>query len=311
MTDFLDNRHLLVRIFRCAVVVAGAWLSVALAHSQSARAQTAGPETPVASGVAQSSAAEVPVANPARPTVATPATLTPVGYLQFENGGFYGDDSPEFAHQFSLNQVTKLTMTPRLQLLALWGPLVQTSGVIGDGLPGNHPGDIQAGAQAVVVPGDGVRPTLSLSYIRDLHAGSSPDIDIGSFRQSGLFLWSEDLAGFHIDANGIFSEQVSGRVRRGQFGQTLSVSHAVGAFTVAGELWHFTQPLTKGNAVGNLWALSYSIRKNLVVDAGFNRGLTSSSTQWEGFGGFTYLLPHRLWKAGKEKAPGAPAPQNP
>ena len=51
-----------------------------------------------------------------------------------------------------------------------------------------------------------------------------------------------------------------------------------------------------GNAVGNLWEVSYSVRRNLVVDAGFNRGLTSSSTQWEGFAGFTYLLPHRLWR---------------
>ena len=29
---------------------------------------------------------DAPVANPARPTVSTPATLTPVGYLQFETG---------------------------------------------------------------------------------------------------------------------------------------------------------------------------------------------------------------------------------
>jgi hypothetical protein len=28
---------------------------------------------------------------------------------------------------------------------------------------------------------------------------------------------------------------------------------------------------------------------------GFNRGLTSTSTRWEVFVGFTYLLPYRLW----------------
>jgi hypothetical protein len=43
-----------------------------------------------------------------------------------------------------------------------------------------------------------------------------------------------------------------------------------------------------------LWALSYSVRKNLVLDGGFNRGLTSTSTQWEVFGGFTYLLPYKI-----------------
>ena len=107
---------------------------------------------------------------------------------------------------------------------------------------------------------------------------------------------SDDLGGFHFDINGIFSEQAAGVVRREQFGQTLSISHPLGPLTVAGEIWHFTQPLTSRNAVGNLWALSYPIRKNLVVDAGFDHSLTSSSTRWEGFAGFTYVLPHPLWK---------------
>ena len=34
-----------------------------------------------------------------------------------------------------------------------------------------------------------------------------------------------------------------------------------------------------------------------VFDTGFQHGLTSTSTQWEAFAGFTYLLPHRLWPA--------------
>jgi hypothetical protein len=46
---------------------------------------------------------------------------------------------------------------------------------------------------------------------------------------------------------------------------------------------------------GNLWAVSYAARKTLVFDAGFNRRLTDTSTRWEAFVGFTYLLPHRLW----------------
>ncbi|MGA8088478.1 MAG: hypothetical protein WCA10_14310 [Terracidiphilus sp.] len=239
----------------------------------------------------------VPEANPARPTVATPATLTPVGYLQFESGVLYADGSPGFSIQFSINQVMKLTVTPRLQFLGMFGPLANThraAGGIGDG---NQPGGIAAGVQGVVFPGNGAKPTISLSYAHTLYAGSAPDIDIGSFDQSATFLWSEDLGGFHFDVNGIFNQQSEGNVRRGQFGQTVSISHPLGPFTIAGELWHFTQPLTRGNAVGNLWALSYAVRKNLVIDAGFNRGLTSSSTQWEGFGGFTYLLPHRLWRS--------------
>ena len=152
-----------------------------------------------------------------------------------------------------------------------------------------------AGFQAFVLPGEGHKRTVSLSYIRRLYASPAPELDIGTFKNSALILVSGDLAGFPFDSNGIFSEQAKGIIRRGQFGQTLSISHPLRRLTVAGELWHFTQPLTGRNAVGNLWAVSYPVRKNLVLDAGFDHGLTSSSTQWEGFAGFTYLLPQRLW----------------
>src|SRR5256884_2246165 len=76
---------------------------------------------------------------------------------------------------------------------------------------------------------------------------------------------------------------------------TLFRSHPLGHFTISAEIWHFSQPFLHGNAVGNLWAVSYALRKNLVVDGGFDHGLTKTSTQWETFVGFTYLLPHRLW----------------
>jgi hypothetical protein len=255
----------------------------------------------VARVCAQSPTAETPEANPGRPTVSTPATLTPVGYLQFENGGLYAETSAEFTTRFGINQVTKLAVASRLQLLALSEPLVHATGTTGDALSGNRPGEVFAGLQAVVLPGEGHKPTVSLSYIRRLYESPAPEIDIGTFRNSALILLSDDFGGFHFDINGIFSEQAAGVVRRGQFGQTLSISHPLGPLTIAGELWHFTQPLTSGNAVGNLWAVSYPIRKNLVVDAGFNHGLTSSSTQWEGFAGFTYLLPHRLWGSHDER----------
>jgi hypothetical protein len=84
-------------------------------------------------------------------------------------------------------------------------------------------------------------------------------------------------------------------MRRAQFGQSLSISHALkGKLTLSGEMWHFTQPFLRGRALGNLWALSYGLRKTLVFDGGFNRGLTSTSTRWEAFVGFTYLLPRRI-----------------
>jgi hypothetical protein len=239
---------------------------------------------------------DVPEANPARPTVATPATLTPVGYLQFENGILYATGSDEFSSRFGVNQVTKLTVHPRLQFLVSSEPVVHT-GL--DGVKEFNPGDVLAGLQTVLLPGKEKRPTVAVSYFKHVYTGSAPDIDIGTPEHSLLLLISDDLLGFHFDLNGMFNEQRDNHIGRAQFGQTISISHPLRKFTIAAELWHFTQPFSNGNAVGNLWAVSYPVRKNLVVDCGFNRGLTSTSTQWEGFAGFTYLLPHRLWREKK------------
>ena len=237
----------------------------------------------------------IPEANPARPTVSTPATLTPVGYLQFETGGLGAVASPEFGTRIGINQVTKVALLPRLELFVQTEPYVHSSNSKG-GDKEIHPGEVFVGAQAVVVPGEGARPTISVSYVRRLYESPAPELDLGTFRESGIILVSQDVAGFHYDANAIVTEQTQGGVRRAQLGQTLSISHPLKKVTISGEISHFTQPFLRSNAVGNLWAISYPLRRNLVIDGGFDHGLTATSTHWEGFVGFTYLLPHRLWQ---------------
>ena len=233
-------------------------------------------------------------ANPGRPTVSTPATLTPVGYLQFETGFVPAYDSPEFSSRNSFNEVIKLAVAPRLEFLASAEPVAHfTAG----GATGNRVGDIFLGAQGVLYAGEGSKPTLAVSYFHRAYDGGAPEFDYGSPTNSFLILASADGKGFHYDANAFFTELEQGPVRRGQFGQSLTISHPfLKRFTLSGEIWHFTQPFLRGNAVGNLWAVSYTARKNLVFDTGFNHGLTGTSTHWEAFVGFTYLLPHRLWK---------------
>jgi len=248
---------------------------------------------------AQAQKSALPTANPGRPTVSSPATLTPVGYLQFENGIAFDDGSADFSTQFGVNQVTKLTVSPRFELQGLFAPFDYSTGETGSATRATQPGGISAGVQMVMLPGAGMKPTLSLSYVRSLYGGTAPDTDVGSALQGVTFLWSQDFGRFHVDMNGVFNEETQGDIRRAQFGQTLSISHPLGPLVVAGELWHFTQPFNNGNAVGNLWALSYAMRNNLVFDVAIDHGLTSSSTQWEGLAGFTYLLPRRLWKSRK------------
>jgi hypothetical protein len=247
----------------------------------------------VPSSAAQSEPPDEPEANPGRPTVSTPATLTPVGYLQFETGFLGASDSPEFSSRYGFNEVMKLSVAPRLELLASGEPIAHYTA---DGKTANSVADVFVGAQAVLSHGEGAMPTVAVSYFHRLYDGGAPELDFGSPTNSFLVLASADVKGFHYDANALFNELGEGSVRRGQFGQTLSISHPiVGKFSLSGEIWHFTQPFLRSHAVGSLWAVGYTARKNLVFDAGFNRGLTNTSTRWEAFAGFTYLLPHRLW----------------
>jgi hypothetical protein len=242
---------------------------------------------------AQSAESDEAEANPGRPTVSTPATLTPVGYLQFETGVLGASHSPEFSSRCGFNEVMKLSVSPRLELITSAEPLVHDRA---DGTSANGTAEVFLGAQAVVSYGEGSKPTISASYFRRVYDGGVPEVDFGSPRNAFLVLASADVKGFHYDANAIFNEQTQEVVHRVQFGQTFSISHpVVGKLLLSGEIWHFTQPLLRGHAVGNLWAVSYAARKTLVFDAGFNRGLTSTSTRWEAFVGFTYLFPHRLW----------------
>jgi len=235
---------------------------------------------------------DTPAANPARPTVSTPATLTPVGYLQLETGALGATDSPGLDSQFSFNEVIKYSPARWLEILASSEPFAYSTA---GGQSAKAPGDVDLGAQVVLHHGEGPNPTVTLSYLTRVYAGQAPDLDIASYRNSALLLVSGDVKGFHYDTNYIFNELVDGSVRRAAFGQTLSVSHHLGGkFGLSGEIWHFTQPFLRGNAVGNLWAMNYNPSKILVFDCGFQHGLTSTSTQWEAFLGFTYLLPRRL-----------------
>lgn len=234
-----------------------------------------------------------PAANPGRPTIATPATLTPVGYLQFETGVLSAKHSPEFSSTLGLNEVIKFSVHPRLELLLSSEPSARSR--VGHAVE-TDAGDLSIGAQAVIRPGEGPKPTLSASYFRQVYEGPAPNLDLGSPQQSLLLLASADVKGFHYDANGFFNEIVENAVRRLQFGQTLSISHPIaGRYGVTGEIWHFTQPFLHAHAAGSLWCVAYTARRNLVLDLGFDRGLTATSTRWQVFAGVTYLLPHRLW----------------
>jgi hypothetical protein len=282
------HRSNLHRMPRCLCFV---WIFLFPAATIAARSATGQSSQPAAQ---QDSQSDEPEANPGRPTVSNPATLAPVGYLQFETGTLGATGSSEFSTYYEFNEVIKLAVSRRIEFIESSAPVAHStlSGISANGI-----GDVFLGAQVVLLPGEGARPTLSASYFRRVYQGGTPDLDAGSPLNSSIFYASADVKGFHYDANAIFNEVLQGPVRRLQFGQTLSISHPLGkGFGLSGEIWRFSQPFLHGNAIGNLWAVSYAARKNLVFDAGFEKGLTGTSTHWEAFAGLTYLLPHRLWR---------------
>lgn len=295
-------------------------LAAVLALPLCSHAQSAAPDGP-------------PAANPSRPTVTNPATLPPTGYLQFEQGYLGSVGSPATADQFGINQVTKIAVHSRVLLQAQFQPWA-ASRAQGDTAYTHGFGDVLLGIQGVLYtphteaesspvtsrtdakdatsapaapqPKKTPVPTISLGYLGRVHTGTTGDIDLGSYSKSLLLLLSGDFGDWHYDTNYIVNEQSDGPVRRAQFAQTLSVNHPLSKnSSLAVELYHFTQPLVSSDAHGRmvaranlvdvLVAPSYTLRPNLVLDGGFSHGLTSTSTRWQSFAGFTYLLPHRLW----------------
>lgn len=274
-----------------------------------------------------------PAANPARPTASVPAVLPPTGYLQFEQGINRAATSPSgTAAQTALNQATKIALTSRILVEFLSQPFTYNTvfqpGILNNSFPSSsNLGDLDLGAQIVLLKSTGPRPTIDAGYIKRVRAGTAANLDAGDFSQSAVLYFSGDLPhGVHYDSDYQFNEQRSADngttvgvspahpVRRMQMVQTLSVSHAIfskstaGRLTFDAELEHYTQPLvtstnqhqpstTRANSIDLLITTPFAWRPNLVFDIAVVHGFTSTSTQWQGTAGVTWLLPHRLWPA--------------
>lgn len=240
-----------------------------------------------------------PAADPSRPTLTTPAHIPPAGYLQFEQGVLVVAGGQDFDTQVMMQQSLRLALARRFLVQSTSVPYARSTFY---GTGSNDTGDVTLTAQGLLTDynnGHAGKPTIALAYGHRVHSGTSPDYDNGSARQTLFLSGSGDVSHlFHYDTNILFNEVQQQGVRRVQFGQTLAISrNLTPSLSLTGEIWHFTQPFQHAHAVGTLWAAAYTVRPNLVVDAGFNRGLTTNSANWYGFAGFTYLLPHRLWPA--------------
>jgi len=230
------------------------------------------------------------VANPNRPTVANPADITQYGVLELEYGAdhFWPEGGIE---QTSFGGLLKFGLLCDIELR--W---TTTSYFSQTDNSGKHRtfGDNWFGFQARVYKQTAHVPTLSFGYALKTPTASTVDgLGSGHVDHAFTFLASKDIAKIHFDFN--ITHFLVGRDVPG-FGSNdqlnLAFSRVIrGNLQFTGEFYGDTtlDRSTPGFA-SSLWALTYTITPRLVIDGGFEGGLTSGGPHRHVFTGLTYSI---------------------
>jgi hypothetical protein len=235
--------------------------------------------------------ADAMAANPNRPTVANPADITQYGVLELEYGWDRVWPQPG-AHQTSLGGLVKFGLLCDVELR--WNT---TSFLWQTDATGTQQGfgDNWLGPQIRLYRQTAHVPTLALSYaVKIPSASADKGLGTGRVDHALTLLASKDLAKWHFDFNA--THFVVGRQNATGFDQNdqlnLAFSRPIhGGLQFTGEFYGDTQlnPATP-SFVLSLWALTYTITPRLVIDGGFERGLTSGGPQRHAFVGVTYSI---------------------
>ncbi len=230
-------------------------------------------------------------ANPNRPTVADPADITQYGGLELE----YGWDRTwpeEGGHQTSLGGLLKFGLLCDLEMR--WTTTSFLSQTDANGTHTGH-GDNSIGPQVRIYKQTRRWPALAFGYAAKIPSASAED-DPGRGRvdHSFTFLASKDVTGFHFDFNA--THFWIGRENEVGFDQNdqlnLAFSRPIrGGLGFTGEFYGDTQlNRTTPSFVSSLWAVTYTVNPRLVMDGGFEGGLTSGGPHRHVFAGFTYSI---------------------
>jgi hypothetical protein len=248
------------------------------------------------------------VANPNRPTVANPADITQYGVLELE----YGWDRvwPEGdAHQTSFGGLLKFGLLCDVELR--W---TTTSFQWQTDRSGTESGigDNWIGPQVRIYRQTRRVPTIAFGYaVKIPSASSERGLGSGEVDHALTLLASKDIAGFHFDFNE--THFWIGQGGGGGFGQNdqlnLAFSHKIrGPLQFTGEFYGDTQldSFAPGFA-SSLWALTYTITPRLVIDGGFEGGITSGGPHRHAFFGATYSIGNLYpgWRRKRANEPGA------
>ena len=244
-------------------------------------------------------------ANPNRPTVSNPAHVTQYGVMELE----YGLDRTwpqEGIRQTSGNGLLKFGLLCDIELR--WNT---TSFLSQSDATGTHStfGDNWLGTEIRFHRQTTWLATMAFSYsIKIPSANSENGLGTGHVDHSFTFGASETVAHFTFDFN--FTQFLIGQ-RSGGFDRNqqmaLAFSHGIyKRLQFAGEFYGQTQlnNATPGFA-SSLWALTYSVSPRLVVDGGFEAGLTSGGPHRHAFGGITYSIANLYpgWRRKQSRSP--------
>ena len=284
-----------VALSRCCISV----LMVCIVVSGSAVAQWMGKQTgcyayPIA-------------ANPNRPTVADPADITQYGVLEVEYG-FNQQWPGQDLKQTSLDGLLKFGMLCDVELRWSTTSFISQTNA---GHTNSGIGDNWLGPQIRFYRQTKRVPSLAFGYaVKIPSANSDSGLGSGDVDQAFTLLASKDVMRFHFDFNA--TEFLVGRTDRSGFDQSqqvnLAFSHRLHkGLQFTGEFYGQTQlnPATPGFA-SSLWALTYAIVPRLVIDGGYEGGLTSGGPQRHLFFGVTYSIAN-LYPGWKRNRPHTPA----
>lgn len=230
-------------------------------------------------------------ANPNRPTVSNPAHVTQYGVLELEYGWdrFWPEDG---VHQTSMGGLLKFGMLCDVEFR--WNT---TSWLSQTDVSGTHRtfGDNWLGTEIRFHRQTRRLPTMAFSYALKIPSASTESgLGTGRMDHSFTFGASENIAHFNFDFN--FTHFLIGRpntsvVDKNQL-LALAFSRPIrGGFQFVGEFYGETQldRTTQGFA-SSIWALTYTVVPRLVIDCGFEAGLTSGGPHRHAFFGATYSI---------------------
>lgn len=249
------------------------------------------------------------VANPNRPTVSNPAHVTQYGVLEVE----YGWDRfwPEQGtRQTSVGGLLKFGMFCDIEFR--WNTTSFLSQTDSSGTHGTF-GDNWIGTEIRFHRQTEHLPTMAFSYAVKIPSASTEN-GLGSGRVDHSFIFgaSESVGRFNFDFNltQFLVAQPTGSGYDANQQLALAFSHPIhGKLQFVGEFYGETElnRSTPGYA-SSLWALTYTITPRLVIDAGFETGLTPGGPHHHAFFGATYSIANLYRTFRRKRAQAANGP---